>query len=71
MSTFSRIGIIGVGEGTTVLVLEPRRRRVRKHVEDVRLAIDPATYLPVQLSYRTAAGGTEQVSFSQHAPPPW
>jgi outer membrane lipoprotein-sorting protein len=49
--------------GTTVLVLEPRRRRVRKQVENVRLAIDPVTYLPVQLSYRTAAGGTEHVSF--------
>ena len=50
-------------KGTSILVLEPRRRRVRKHVEDVRLAIDPATYLPVQIAYRTASGGSEQVSF--------
>ena len=51
------------GKGTVVLVLEPRRRRVRKHVEDVRLTIDAATYLPVRLDYSTAGGGKEQVSF--------
>lgn len=50
-------------KGTVVLVLEPRRRRVRKHVENVRLTIDAATYLPVQLAYSTATGGSEQVSF--------
>jgi outer membrane lipoprotein-sorting protein len=51
------------GKDTIVLRLEPRRRRVRKHVEDVRLTIDAATLLPIELAYRTAGGGSEQVSF--------
>jgi outer membrane lipoprotein-sorting protein len=35
-------------KGTTLLVLEPKKRRVRKHVERVRFWVSDATYLPVR-----------------------
>jgi outer membrane lipoprotein-sorting protein len=50
-------------KGAWVLVLEPRRRRVRRHLEEARLWIDPATSLPVKFSYRTTGGATETVVF--------
>jgi hypothetical protein len=45
-------------KGTSVLVLAPTKRRVRKHIDEIRLTIDTTTYLPVQVDWRMPDGST-------------
>jgi outer membrane lipoprotein-sorting protein len=45
-------------KGTSVLVLAPTKRRVRKHIEEIRLTVDAGTYLPVQVDWRMPDGST-------------
>jgi hypothetical protein len=51
------------GDGP-VLVLEPKKRRARKRVADVRLELDPQSYLPVSVVYRAKDGGSRSIDFA-------
>jgi outer membrane lipoprotein-sorting protein len=50
---------------TYVLVLEPRKRRVKKRMQDVRIWVDEATHLPVRVQYSDKAGNTREVHFAK------
>ena len=50
--------------GTRVLRLEPRKRRVRKHVEQVRLRVNTANYLPESIELSGKAGYVRVIEFS-------
>ena len=59
-----RLGTVGADDkGMYLLILEPRKRRVRKHVDDVRLWVDAQTHLPVKLAYHGSGGGLESIAF--------
>ena len=54
--------------GTTgyhVLVLEPKKRRARKRVDEVRFWLDETSYLPVKVEYLGADGSTRLVEFTK------
>lgn len=51
--------------GYHVLVLEPRKRRARKNVDEVRFWLDQTSYLPVKVEYLGADGGTRLVEFTK------
>jgi outer membrane lipoprotein-sorting protein len=49
--------------GTHLLVLEPRRRRVKKRVEEVRLWVDEVSLLPVKIEYHGKDGNSNVIRF--------
>jgi outer membrane lipoprotein-sorting protein len=50
---------------TFALVLEPRKRRVKKRMESVRFWVDRNTYLPVKVEYRDNDGNTRVIEFHE------
>lgn len=52
-------------EGYHVLVLEPKKRRARKKVDEVRFWLDQTSYLPVKVEYFGADGSTRLVEFTK------
>jgi outer membrane lipoprotein-sorting protein len=52
-------------DGTVLLVLDPKKKRVRKRMESVRLWIDGETYLPVRVCYSSHDGDTRTVEFDR------
>lgn len=55
-----RVGLAAMPSvtGTDELVLSPRSRRMRKRIDEVKLAIDRQTGMPKRIQYRTADGST-------------
>ncbi len=51
--------------GKVLLVLDPRKRRVRKRMESVRFWIDEETLLPARIEYRGKAGNTRLIEFDR------
>lgn len=51
--------------GAYVLQLEPKKRRARKRVEEVRFWIDATSYLPVKVEYDGKDGSTRTVEFTE------
>lgn len=49
--------------GTELLVLEPKKRRARKRVEEVKLWIGTDTLLPVRVEYASTEGDVRTVEF--------
>lgn len=47
--------------GTHCLVLEPKKKRVRKRMDEVRFWIDGSTYLPVRVEYDGREDGNARV----------
>jgi outer membrane lipoprotein-sorting protein len=50
--------------GTRLLVLEPKKRRVRKHIEQVRLWVSASAYLPVKIELGGKDGYVRAIQFS-------
>jgi outer membrane lipoprotein carrier protein len=50
-------------DGTVLLVLDPKKKRVRKRMESVRFWIDSETYLPVRLQYASHNGDSRVIEF--------
>lgn len=48
---------------TYVLLLEPRKRRVKKRMDSIRLWVSRASYLPVKVEYRDQDGNTRVIRF--------
>jgi outer membrane lipoprotein-sorting protein len=60
-----RLAEPGAGErGTYLLVLEPKKRRVRKHIEQVRLWVSASDYLPVKIEVGGKDGYVREIEFS-------
>jgi outer membrane lipoprotein-sorting protein len=58
------LGASGPDEkGTYLLVLSPKKRRVRKNVEEVRLWVDESTLLPVRIDYVGKDGNAREIRF--------
>jgi len=51
--------------GTYLLSFEPKKRRARKRVEEVRFWIDSSTFLPVKVEYHGKGGSTRIVEFRE------
>jgi outer membrane lipoprotein-sorting protein len=55
------------GEGdlpdTNVLILEPRNKRVRQHLQEIRVCLDPATGYTRRVSYREGDGDLTVFTF--------
>lgn len=49
--------------GAFCLVLEPRKKRVKKKVETVRFWVDGSSYLPVEVEYSTREGDRRVIAF--------
>jgi len=49
--------------GTDVLVLEPRKRRARKRIEELRIYVDRNSGLPVRIVSTGAEGGSREIRF--------
>ncbi len=49
--------------GTLLLVLEPKKRRVRKHIELVRFWVNASTYLPVRIELSGKDGYVREIQF--------
>jgi len=49
--------------GTVMLVLAPKKRRVRKNVDEVRLWVDDATLLPTRIAYVGKDGAEREIRF--------
>jgi len=52
-------------EETILLVLDPKKKRVRKRMESVRLWVDADTYLPVRVRYARHGGNTRVIEFDR------
>ena len=52
-------------EGTHLLVLEPRKRRVRKRVEEVRFWLSEETSLPIKVEYRGTNDYVRTIDFHE------
>jgi outer membrane lipoprotein-sorting protein len=50
-------------KGTYLLVLSPKKRRVKKNVEEVKLWVDAATLLPQRIDYVGKDGNERQIRF--------
>ena len=48
-----------------VLILEPKKRRARKRVDEVRFWLDDKSYLPVKVEYLGSDGSTRVVEFTE------
>ena len=59
-----RLGPSAEGEDGPLLVLEPKKRRARKRVAEVRLQLDPQSYLPVFVEYLAKDGGSRSIDFA-------
>ena len=61
----SKVYDIGLGvsdvEGTDLLVLEPRKRRARKRIEELRIYVDRTTGMPVRLVSDGTDGGSREI----------
>jgi outer membrane lipoprotein-sorting protein len=55
----------GAEAGRLLLVLDPRKRRVRKRMESVRFWIDEQTLLPARIEYSTNSGSKRAVEFDR------
>lgn len=55
----------GRTEGTVLLELDPKKKRVRKRMESVQLWIDANTYLPVRVRYTSNNGDTRDIEFER------
>jgi outer membrane lipoprotein-sorting protein len=53
--------------GTYLLVLDPKKNRVRKRMDAVRFWIDAKTYLPVRVEYRAKSGNRRVIDFDRMA----
>jgi len=53
------------GAAAYVLVLQPKKRRARKQVDEVRFWVDATSYLPVKVEYSGKDGNTRVIEFSQ------
>lgn len=51
--------------GVLVLGLDPKKRRVRKRLDEVQMWIDRASYLPVRIDYGSQKGTTRTLRFEQ------
>ena len=51
--------------GSYLLILEPRKRRVRKRIPEVRFWLDTTTYLPRKVEYRSKSGNARTVEFHE------
>jgi outer membrane lipoprotein-sorting protein len=49
--------------GTKLLVLEPKKRRVRKHIEQVRFWVNATTYIPVKIELGGKDGYVRVIQF--------
>lgn len=66
LSKFYEIRLEAAGpdaKGTKLLVLEPKKRRVRKHVEEVRFWVSDTTWLPVRFELRGHDGYSRVIQF--------
>jgi outer membrane lipoprotein-sorting protein len=52
-------------DGTVLLVLDPKKKRVRKRMESVNFWIDARTYLPVRVEYASNNGNTRVIEFDR------
>jgi outer membrane lipoprotein-sorting protein len=52
-------------DGTILLVLDPKKKRVRKRMASVRFWIDAETYLPVRVRYASQNGDTRLIEFAE------
>jgi outer membrane lipoprotein-sorting protein len=50
-------------KGTYLLVLSPKKRRVRRNVDQVRLWVDVSTLLPVRIDYAGKDGNEREIRF--------
>jgi outer membrane lipoprotein-sorting protein len=50
-------------KGTYALTLDPRKRRVKKRMQSVRLWVDSSTFLPVKIEYVSNSGNTRSIQF--------
>ena len=50
-------------KGSYLLVLSPKKRRVKKNVEEVKLWVDAANLLPVRIDYVGKDGGGREIRF--------
>ena len=50
-------------KGTHLLVLSPKKRRVRKSVDEVKLWVDVSTLLPVRIDYLGKDGNAREIRF--------
>src|SRR5262245_56347515 len=50
-------------EGTHLLILSPRKRSVKKRIQEVRLWVSTDKSLPVRMQYREPDGDTTTISF--------
>ncbi len=55
----------GSDANTVVLVLDPKKKRVRKRMESVQFWVDQRTWLPVRVQYTGAQGDTRLVEFEE------
>lgn len=51
--------------GTYLLLLEPKKRRVRKRVPEVRFWLDAQTYLPARVEYLNKNGNSRVIEFHE------
>lgn len=66
LARFYEIRVEPVGadmKGTYLLVLSPKKRRVKKAVDEVRLWVDEARLLPVRVDYEGKDGNTRTIRF--------
>ncbi len=49
--------------GTALLLLEPKKRRVKKSVEDVRLWVDEVSMLPTRMDFQGKDGNVRSIRF--------
>lgn len=49
--------------GTELLLLEPKKRRVKKNVEEVRLWVDASSMLPTRMDFRGKDGNLRSIRF--------
>lgn len=61
-----RLGPAGAAgpDGALLLILDPKRKRVRKQVDEVRFWVDGSTYLPVRIEYAGATGTKRRFDFT-------
>lgn len=51
------------GDGTVLLILDPKKKRVRKRMESVKLWVDRTTWLPARVQYSSSAGNVRLIEF--------
>lgn len=52
-------------KGTCLLVLSPKKKRVKKAVESVQLWVDAERMLPRKIAYRARDGSTREIAFNE------